>query len=214
VHQEAVVAPLNTPIEFVSTFTRYAGTEVIGEGGTGRVYKATSEAGDILAIKVLDPARASKDRRRRFQNELTFGLRNEHKNVLTVLDHGPIRLAGNDTSFYVMPLYVCSLRKLLQTKIPKTTALPLFTQILDGVEAAHLQDIVHRDPKPENILFDSKDNRLVVADFGIADFSRRTCTRPLRRMTGHALRTLSTQPLSSGFGEGTQRSPRTSLRLG
>jgi len=43
--------------------------------------------------------------------------------------------------------------------------------MLSGVEAAHVQGVVHRDLKPENILYDGDNDRLVVADFGIAEFS-------------------------------------------
>lgn len=45
----------------------------------------------------------------------------------------------------------------------------VFSQILDGVEAAHLARVWHRDLKPENMLA-SDNNNVVVADFGIAHF--------------------------------------------
>jgi serine/threonine protein kinase len=48
--------------------------------------------------------------------------------------------------------------------------LQCFSQFLDGVEAAHLKNVVHRDLKPENILVLRKEDRLVIADFGIAQF--------------------------------------------
>ena len=49
-------------------------------------------------------------------------------------------------------------------------ALRVFSQILDGVEAAHLANVWHRDLKPENILWNERDGTLVIADFGIALF--------------------------------------------
>jgi len=54
--------------------------------------------------------------------------------------------------------------------IKQDDILPLFSQILNGVEAAHLSGVWHRDLKPENILFDQPENNLLVADFGIAHF--------------------------------------------
>lgn len=48
--------------------------------------------------------------------------------------------------------------------------LSLFSQILNGIEAAHKSGVIHRDLKPENILSDSNGEQLVVADFGIAHF--------------------------------------------
>jgi serine/threonine protein kinase len=48
--------------------------------------------------------------------------------------------------------------------------LRLFSDILDGLEAAHLKRVFHRDLKPENLLYFSNTNKLLVADFGIAHF--------------------------------------------
>ena len=49
--------------------------------------------------------------------------------------------------------------------------LPIFSQVLNGVDAAHLKSVVHRDLKPQNILCDPEKNLYVVADFGIASFA-------------------------------------------
>ena len=54
--------------------------------------------------------------------------------------------------------------------LKKDHILPLFSQLLNGVEAAHLRKVIHRDLKPENILYDPRGNRVIVADFGIAQF--------------------------------------------
>jgi serine/threonine protein kinase len=54
--------------------------------------------------------------------------------------------------------------------IKPDAVLPMFSQILDGVETAHLQGVWHRDLKPENILYSLANETLVVADFGIAHF--------------------------------------------
>jgi serine/threonine protein kinase len=70
-----------------------------------------------------------------------------------------------------MQRYGGSLRDVMQAGLAPDRVLPLFSQILDGVEAAHLQQVVHRDLKPENILYDRGSDRLAIADFGIAQFS-------------------------------------------
>jgi serine/threonine protein kinase len=71
-----------------------------------------------------------------------------------------------------MPLYARTLRSLMDAGIGHDSVMPLFSQMLDGVEAAHLQDVVHRDLKPENILYDPPSDGLVIADFGIAQFTQ------------------------------------------
>jgi len=86
---------------------------------------------------------------------------------LKVLASGITEKGG---AFYVMPLYSGTLRNLILRGMEAPTVLPYFGQVLDGVEAAHLQGVWHRDNKPENILFDQNTNTLVVADFGIAHF--------------------------------------------
>ena len=69
-----------------------------------------------------------------------------------------------------MPRYAGSLRELMGNVHPSDVT-QLFSQILDGVEAAHLKGVTHRDLKPENILCDGASRSLAVADFGIASFT-------------------------------------------
>jgi serine/threonine protein kinase len=69
-----------------------------------------------------------------------------------------------------MPKFSMTLRKLLDQKIPREKVLPLFSQVLDGIEAAHKLRVFHRDLKPENILYEADKDLIVIADFGIAHF--------------------------------------------
>lgn len=155
-----------------TTFGRYTTGVLIGEGGAGRVFEATDEASQVYAIKLLDPLKTTSDKRKRFKNEIIFGIKNDHTNIIRILDHGLYNDEKGEAPFYVMPLYKGTLRKLLNSGIAREKALPFFAQLLDGVEAAHLQGTVHRDLKPENVLYDPASDRLVVADFGIAQFNQ------------------------------------------
>ncbi|KAM7296757.1 eukaryotic translation initiation factor 2-alpha kinase 1 isoform X2 [Ixodes scapularis] len=47
-------------------------------------------------------------------------------------------------------------------------ALAIFKQILKGVQYIHSQGLIHRDLKPQNILFDSKGSIVKLGDFGLA----------------------------------------------
>ncbi len=157
-------------ITFETAFDIYTAVSQIGEGGAGRIYKAKDKSGDMWAVKLLDPEKVSGDKVRRFKNELTFCLKNEHANIVTVTDHGVFKKGTKSSPFYVMKLYDGSLRTLIRAGIATNKILAYFGQLLDGVEAAHLLKVTHRDLKPENILYDSKSDLLVVADFGIAHF--------------------------------------------
>jgi serine/threonine protein kinase len=85
-----------------------------------------------------------------------------------VLDEGVLVDGSKRLPFYVMPLYEATLRILMNARLRYDEILPLFTDMLDGVEAAHLLKVIHRDLKPENLLVTGPGRRVVVADFGAA----------------------------------------------
>jgi serine/threonine protein kinase len=155
---------------FETTFAKYFDEGIIGQGGSGQVHRVIDELGQKFAVKILDPAKASGTKLRRFKNEINFSLRNQHRNIISVIDHGLYKSGGKDSPFYVMPFYDGSLRRLIATGIAPAKVLHYFALILDGIEAAHLQKVFHRDLKPENILHDPKSDMLLIADFGIAHF--------------------------------------------
>ncbi len=162
---------LKTSISFETTFGMYVVNELLGEGGAGRVYGGLGIDQKPVALKILAKDKATSDKRRRFKNEIAFLARNKHLNIVTVIDNG-ISISGEVTGpFYVMRRYHSNLRYIIQSGIPHSQVLPLFSQVLDGVEAAHLQGVVHRDLKPENILYDKESNSLAIADFGTASFT-------------------------------------------
>ncbi|CAG0947515.1 serine/threonine protein kinase, bacterial [Anaerolineae bacterium] len=175
-----------TPV-FESPFNTYQEITLLGEGGSGRVYKVEDDNGKIYALKCLNPQRVTKEKTKRFKNELLFCSRNQHNNVLKVLDWGKAVIDEIKCPFYVMPFYPKTLRALIENGIAHQRVLPLFSQILDGVEAAHLQKVWHRDLKPENILYDDSTDCLIVADFGIAHFSAEILQTSLQTKTGTRL---------------------------
>lgn len=163
------MARLTKPIEVETTFGTYRLEEVIGEGGCGRVYGGYGLDNNPVAVKVLNNS-VSSDKRRRFKNELAFLTKNRHMNIVTAIDHGLAQAGPVTGPFYVMPRYHSSLRELMAVGLEPTKVLPYFSQILDGMEAAHLVGVIHRDLKPENVLLDRASDTLAVADFGAARF--------------------------------------------
>jgi eukaryotic-like serine/threonine-protein kinase len=166
---------LRKPVIFEIAFTHYTGTTILGEGGAGRVYQATDDARNVYAIKLLDPAKATSEKMKRFKNEVEFGRNNRHQHIISVIDYGVFIDGKKHSPFYVMPLYQRSLRTLLETGIPPNKAPVYFAQILDEVEAAHLQRVIHRDLKPENVLYDESQDRLLIADFSVLTKAGRHC---------------------------------------
>lgn len=159
------------PTRFDTAAETYTFKKALGEGGAGVVFEVTNEDGELLALKCLKPGGTS-SKRKRFKNELGFSIRNQHVNLVRVLDSGVASWKGQIVPFYVMPHFESNFRSVVgQSGISPGQKLSLFAQVLDGVEAAHLLGVVHRDLKPENILFNAKSEHVAVADFGIAQFS-------------------------------------------
>lgn len=156
--------------QLTTAFGTYTLGEVLGEGGSGRVYRATDDTGASVAVKVLDPAKATREKRKRFKNEILFGHANRHARILRIIDYGVTAIDGAEALFCVMPLYPATLRARMQSRLDAQERLRLFGTLLDGVETAHLLGVIHRDLKPENILFDQSENGVVVGDFGAAHF--------------------------------------------
>jgi serine/threonine protein kinase len=138
---------------------------------SGFVYEAKDDNEQRFAIKLLKRQGVTTDKRKRFQNEITFCQHNSHPNIISVKDSGILFDDGVAVPFYVMPLYDSSLRNLITNGLKPDLIILLFSQLLDGADAAHLQGIVHRDLKPENILYKTADAKLALADFGIARFT-------------------------------------------
>ena len=163
-----MASALSEPLLFETFYDQYRADEIIGEGGAGRVFGARDSAGRGVAIKLL--TQPSRDKQKRFKNETAFLAKQNHRNLVRVFDQG-IRVGPKPSGpFYVMDRYDGNLRTWMEPGSDPTTKLAIFSQILDGVEAAHLSGAAHRDLKPENILVSNDTNQLAIADFGVAGF--------------------------------------------
>jgi serine/threonine protein kinase len=145
--------------------TTYKNTDRIGSGGFGTVWKCErSPDGRIFAKKVLDSSSASDPEiLKRFRREVRMLSELDHPNIVKVIGKRLLTLPY----FYVMPLYTASLADHVPALVGDETRIrKVFTQILDAVEYAHKQGVIHRDLKPQNILYNSDDD-IVVSDFGL-----------------------------------------------
>lgn len=175
---------LKSAIKVQTAFAEYELTEILGEGGAGRVYGGHDSDGQAVAVKHLTGT--SSDKRRRFKNEISFLRNTRHKNLVAVTDYGLTESGSMAGPFYVMERFTGSLRGRLDDGVTPAEVMGLFSQILDGVEAAHLLGVTHRDLKPENVLVRG-DSQLAIADFGIAAFTADQLvtlveTKPTQRM--------------------------------
>jgi len=154
-------------------FSAYTIDKQISQGGNGTIFLAHDSNNEKYALKAIDRGKTSNEKLKRFKNELLFCENNTHPHIIKVLDHGTYTEEGKNIVFYIMPLYEHTLRDLMTEGIAPDRILTIITQILSGLSFAHKKSVWHRDIKPENILIDERGNA-VIADFGIAHFSRET----------------------------------------
>ena len=145
---------------------RYTLERELGAGGMATVYLAHDVRHNRkVAIKVMHAELAALIGAARFLKEIETTANLQHPHILPLFDSG--RVEG--TVFYVMP-YVQgeSLRSRLtrETQLPVADAIRIAAEIAAGLDYAHRQGVIHRDIKPDNVLF--HDGRALVADFGIA----------------------------------------------
>jgi serine/threonine protein kinase len=178
------------PKVFETLSDTYSVTGIVGEGGSGRVFAVKDSTGASSALKCLFPQLSTTQKRKRFKNEIDFCSKQRHRNIIQVIDSGLVVWGEAKTPFYIMPLLSATLRTLCEQGIPHARVLPLFSQVLNGVEAAHLLGVTHRDLKPENILYNSDHDLLMIADFGIAHFEEDLIATAVETKAGEKLANL------------------------
>ena len=140
---------------------------LVGEGGMGRVFRATdTQLGRDVALKILpDAFAADPDRLARFQRQAHVLASLNHPNIAQI--HGIEK--SDDTQALVLELVEgpTLADRIAKGPIPLDEALPIARQIAEALEAAHEAGVIHRDLKPANIKV-RDDGTVKVLDFGLA----------------------------------------------
>jgi serine/threonine-protein kinase len=147
---------------------RYEIIEKIGSGGMSIVYKAKdTKLERYVAIKVLrEEFCLDENFVKKFKVEAQSAASLSHQNIVNIYD------VGNEgrTHFIVMEyLEGQTLKDYIkeQGQIQEEYLLKIALSIASALENAHINHIIHRDIKPQNIIL-TKDGKVKVADFGIA----------------------------------------------
>lgn len=147
---------------------RYEILEKIGAGGMSDVYKAKDQVlGRFVAVKILKQE-FTEDVNfvTKFHTEAQSAAGLQHPNIVNIYDVG-----SEDHMHFIVMEYVEGIT--LKTYIEKKgqlnykEAISIAIQVARGIEAAHNNNIVHRDIKPQNIMI-SHEGKVKVTDFGIA----------------------------------------------
>ena len=166
-------APRERPDEELTALRRLTGSRYrvlrrLGSGGMANVYHAVHQLLERpLVIKVLHPHLAKDDEmRERFRREAEAASQLVHPHVCTIIDYAE----APEAVYIVMPyLAGGSLADVLvrDRTVPAAGAAAVCAQVSSALDYAHRRGIVHRDVKPDNVLFD-EDGHALLTDFGIA----------------------------------------------
>ena len=152
----------------------------LARGGSAAVFIAFQRTlKRQIAIKILPKSLLTPETAERFQIEAESAAILSHPNIIPIYEVGETAdflfiamqlIQGRSLSHHIKAVkkHVLPSRRY----IPVETTVTVMAQVLDGLDYAHHQDIIHRDVKPGNILMESRSKRPIILDFGIARVSR------------------------------------------
>jgi len=151
-----------------ATGNRYRVLRRIGSGGMADVYLVEQETlGRPLVLKVMHAHLArDEEMRERFRREAESAARLVHPLICVPFDYGEV----GEMVYLIMPFLggggladlLARQRTLLPVRVAEVAA-----QVATALDHAHRHGVVHRDVKPDNVLFDD-DGNAYLTDFGIA----------------------------------------------
>lgn len=156
-----------TPPREGQRFGDYQLVRLLGQGGMGAVYEAEHLPSERrVALKVLTHRLEAPEARQRFLREGRLAASVNHPNCVYVfgteeIDGIPViamELAPGGT-----------LKERVREKGPRPIpeAVDTILQVMEGLQAAHDKEVLHRDVKPSNCFID-KDGTVKVGDFGLS----------------------------------------------
>ena len=147
---------------------------LLGRGGLGFVYLVRGSDGRRYALKTLrtNASATSPECKQRFAQEANLMMTMRHRNLVSVYD------AGEDAErgvCYIMMEYMPggSLKDRIVEKgaLPVGEAIAIATQIAEALDMAHFHGVIHRDVKPDNVLF-AADGTPKLSDLGVAKLTK------------------------------------------
>ncbi|MCF6282834.1 MAG: HDOD domain-containing protein [Candidatus Polarisedimenticolaceae bacterium] len=147
---------------------RFKVIKKLGEGHQGTVFLCQDEALQRqVAIKLLDKSdRSSKHQQRAFLSEARSMSKNQHANIVSIYEVGKEANVPYLVCEYVEGVVLSE--KLRDGPMAMPQLLDIIQGVLEGINQAHQNGIVHGDLKPSNIIISDDGTCAKVMDFGVA----------------------------------------------
>jgi eukaryotic-like serine/threonine-protein kinase len=152
---------------------RYQVEKELGKGAMGVVYLGKDpKIGRVVAIKTMALSQEFEadelaEVKERFFREAETAGRLSHPNIVTIFD------AGEEHDLCYIAMELLKGRDLVPfTKLPNTLptekVISIVARVADALAYAHKHNVVHRDVKPANVMYEPENDVVKVTDFGIA----------------------------------------------
>ena len=184
-------ADISTPMQAQKTlvlpemelpeFGRYKLEKELGRGAMGVVYLGKDpKINRQVAIKTLDYTQFSTNElnslKSRFFREAEAAGRLSHNNIVTVYDVGEEEGFAFIAMDYVDGEPLSNFTE-VDNLLPVEEVYQIIQIVAEALDYAHNQNIVHRDIKPGNIMYNRSEKTLKITDFGIACITDSVKTR-------------------------------------
>lgn len=163
---------------------RYEVKEKLGQGGFGTVYRAYDHKMDIdKALKVIPEVVYNDVKAMQIlEKEAKLMIMLNHPNIVRFYDfHDSGNIKFIDMEYVEGKTLNGLLMEYPSQNMPEVTVKVIALQLIDAMIYAHDMGVIHRDLKPQNIMF-TFEGRIKIMDFGIAETLRNSVSR-LRHTT-------------------------------
>ena len=155
--------------------------EEIARGSMGAVFVGyQTSLKRQIAVKVLPKSIITSQTARSFQQEAELAAILSHPNIIPVYEVGDAGdflflamqlVKGKPLSYYIKRSH----KNVLPSKriLPLNITLKIISSVLNALDYAHSQSIIHRDIKPGNLLIEGYKSRPIIVDFGLAQVSQK-----------------------------------------